>query len=347
MSSIEEQIQEASARNAELLRTLAETDYAQPSLKEQIVLINDLQKQIEKNDKNLAFYDTQRKVELKDHEKYRDSHFRRFIYKATGNKDKFAEKASKEEKEYYDVLQKQHETTVLNNGLKEQHDEAKRVRGELETAVELHNHSQLELDSLYNSIFAGETSRFPEEDALERESDNSLQRYHDLRTKLEEEMRVIKLVNQAQGKVKTALQHMGDARSASRMDMFGFDGIADAMERSALTKADIAYRDARSFAERANFDDLPAVNINHGHIMRDIVFDNIFTDMQFHEEIKRAQNEMGKFSNFINQKLVMSQDRKKDVEVELKQAEKDLEAARTNLQAERMKLFEQVAKRAP
>ncbi|CAG9947627.1 unnamed protein product [Clonostachys rosea f. rosea IK726] len=347
MSSIEQQIRDASARNAELLRTLAETDYAQPSLKEQIILIDDLQKQIEKNSKNLQFYDSQRKAELKDHEKYRDSHFRRFLYKATGNKDKFAEKASKEEKEYYDVLQKQHETTVLNNGLKEQHEEAKRVRGELETAVELHNHSQLELDSLYNSIFAGETPRFPEEDALERESDNSLQRYHDVRTKLEEEMRVMKLVNQAQGKVKEALRHMDDARSASRMDMFGFDGIADAMERSALTKADIAYHDARNFAERANFDDLPAVNINHGHIMRDVIFDNIFTDMQFHEEIKRAQSEMEKFGNFIKQKLTISQDRKKGIEVELKQAEKDLETARINLQEERMKLFEQVAKSAP
>ncbi|VUC32759.1 unnamed protein product [Clonostachys rosea] len=347
MSNIEQQIQEASARNAELLRTLAETDYAKPSLKEQVILINDLQKQIDKTDKDLKLYDTQRKAELKDHEKYRDSHFRRFLYKATGNKDKFAEKASKEEKEYYDVLQKQHETTVLNNGLKEQHEEAKRVRGELETAVELHNHSQIELDNLYNSIFAGETPRFPEEDALERESDNSLQRYHDIRTKLEEEMRVMKLVNQAQAKVKEALRYMDDARSASRMDMFGFDGIADAMERSALAKADIAYRDARNFAERANFDDLPAVNINHGHIMRDVVFDNIFTDMQFHEEIKRAQNEMEKFGNFIKQKLVISQDRKKDVEVKLKEAEKDLETARVNLQDERMKLFEQVAKGAP
>lgn len=41
-----------------------------------------------------------------DHKKYRDAHFKRVRYWTKGGKDKFEEKASKEEKEWLEAVQK-------------------------------------------------------------------------------------------------------------------------------------------------------------------------------------------------------------------------------------------------
>ncbi|KAH7161047.1 hypothetical protein EDB81DRAFT_783758 [Dactylonectria macrodidyma] len=343
MSDIKQQIQQASARNAELLLVLAQTDHAAPALQEQLRFIKDLEAQLATTNKQLNTLEAKRVSELADHVKYRDSHVRRFMFKATGRKEKFEARAAKEEEEYYDVLQQQHETTTVNNNLKFQLEEAQNTRTELQEADTLHSNTQRELDNLYNAIFAGATPHFPEEDELEKQSDSALQRYHDTRVRHEEEKNVVSLILKAVERVKYASIQMEEARSASRMDLFGGGLLADAMERSALSKADIAIREARTLTSRAHFDDLPRVGINQGHIMRDVFFDNIVTDMQFHEEIKRGQAEVATFARALQDRLAASKDRLNAVEGELKEREQSLEEARRLLQAERQKVFERVS----
>jgi hypothetical protein len=345
MYTIFDAIHEASGRNADLLGKLAETDAAAAGLPSQTSLVSDLKRQITANEANLKRLDRKRQSELADHEKYRDSNVRRFLFRATGQKDKFAERAEKEQKEYYDVLQEQHEKTVVNDGLKTQLEEAERVQAEMEVADALHREAQSELENLYNSIFSGETPRFPEEDALEEESNAALQQYHDVRVRWEEEGRVVAALKKAKETVKVSLDHMDDARSASRMDMMGFDGIADAMERSSLAKAEVSYRETKSLAAQAGYTDLPDVNINHGHFFRDVFFDNIFSDMQFHEEIKRGQMEMQKLADALTQRMTRSRDRQAAVADELRQMEEKLEDARKRLQDKRAELFQQFAEK--
>ncbi|VUC25504.1 unnamed protein product [Clonostachys rosea] len=341
MSTFGKQIQQASRRNTELLQILAETDYAVPTLKEQQRLIYDLDKELNNNYVLLRHLNDQREAELKDHVRYRDSHFRRFLFKATGNKDKFAAQASKEEKEYFDLLRRHHETTVLNESLKQQLEGARAAVAQLEPQAKIHQAAQQELDNLYNSIFGGETPHFPAEDALERESEMALQRYHNVRMRHEQQTQIVKLMTEATRKVKHAADLMASARTASRMDIMG-NNMADIVERSALGQAEMAYREARHLAQLARFDDLPSVNINQGHVMSDMLMDNIFSDMAFHEEIKRGQREMESFEWKLGQRLKMVQDRMKDVQLELVQAEKELEVGRIRLQAERMRVFEQL-----
>ncbi|KPM41691.1 hypothetical protein AK830_g4829 [Neonectria ditissima] len=343
MSDIKEEIQRASAKNAELLLVLAQTDHAAPALQEQLRFIKDLEAQLDTTGKQLKTLETKRVLELADHVKYRDSHVRRFMFKATGRKEKFEARAAKEEEEYYDVLQQQQETTTVNNNLKFQLEEAQKTRAELQEADTLHKNTQSELDNLYNSIFAGATPHFPEEDELEKQSDAALQRYHDTRVRKEEEKNIVSLLTKAVEQVKFASKQMEEARSASRMDLFGGGLLADAMERSALSKADVAIREARTLASRARLDDLPPVGINQGHIMRDVFFDNIVTDMQFHDEIKRGQAEVATFALALQERLVTATDRLTAVEREMKEREQGLEEARRLLQVERQKVFERVS----
>ena len=98
MSSIQEKIQQAASQNASLLQGLQETDSAPSQLQQQDAYINDLNHQIAVINQRVNKLKQATAAELRDHEKYRDSTMRRFAHKATGRKEKFAEKAAKEEK---------------------------------------------------------------------------------------------------------------------------------------------------------------------------------------------------------------------------------------------------------
>jgi hypothetical protein len=344
MADFTTKIQEAAVKNAELQRTLTETDHAEPDLKAQSRYIEDLQKEIWLADKDLEKLEKQRLKELDDHEKYRDSTVKRFLFKATGQGTKFAERASKEEREYFDILEKEHEAKKVNEGNKSQLAEAMRVKDELESLVILRQDAQRQLDSLYHDIFSGTTPSFPKEDELEKLSNDALQAYHDTRTRHEDSNIKVKLLVDAVKKLDEASKQMAEARSASTADMFGFGGsIADAMERSALGKAAVAVEQARSLADRASAGTLPNVRIHQGSIMGDVIFDNIFSDMAMHEEIKRAEQEVEKMKIAVRFKLGTMNEEKNDLETELRQREFTLDETRKDLQAERQKVFEQVA----
>src|SRR5690349_2668652 len=98
MTSIHTKIQEAAGKNAQLLQGLHETDAAPSQLQQQKAYIRDLDAQITNSTKRVNDLKRKTAVELIDHEKYRDSTFRRFAHKASGKKERFAEKAAKEEK---------------------------------------------------------------------------------------------------------------------------------------------------------------------------------------------------------------------------------------------------------
>lgn len=102
--SLETKIQSASARNAELLHILHETDSAVPDLEGQKRYIVDLERQAADAAHRLEQLGSRRKRELKEHESYRDSVMKRFAYKIGGKMEKFEARAAKEEREYFDVL---------------------------------------------------------------------------------------------------------------------------------------------------------------------------------------------------------------------------------------------------
>ncbi|EFQ34269.1 uncharacterized protein GLRG_09413 [Colletotrichum graminicola M1.001] len=182
-SELESKILQAAVRNRELLAVLAETDNAIPDLTQQRRLIADLDRQLQQSDRTLGALEARRKKELRDHEKYRDSVMRRFVHKAVGKRDKFDERAAREEREYFDALQEEHRERELNGNLRAQLAAAREAGVPLEAAARRHDEAQCDLDTLYDSIFAGPTTTatasYPDEDRLEREADEARRAYHD------------------------------------------------------------------------------------------------------------------------------------------------------------------------
>jgi hypothetical protein len=345
---VQARIQQASAKNKELLRILADTDHANPALEQHNRFVADLEEEMKLSNQRIKQLDAKRAKELKDHEKYRDSVMRRFAYKVSGQREKFEERADREECEYFTVLQDEHREKQMNANLEAQLLEAYKARGELKNTAQLHDDMQRELDNLYHSIFAGPTPGFPDEDQKEQTANQALQAYHEIKSKAEAEQYAVRLLKEGKLNMTSALSEMENALSHSRVDMFGGGSMHDMMERNALHKAEMQIQEARMKVLQAQrmspfVGELPTAQINHGNLVTDVFFDNIFTDMAFHDEIKRSKESVKRVAEAMDKMLRDTEERHRQLAQELSSKEKHLVNSRQILQKARQTAFESVA----
>ncbi|KAI0016428.1 hypothetical protein F4780DRAFT_759337 [Xylariomycetidae sp. FL0641] len=348
MASVTSKIQDAAPRNKELLNILSETDHAIPALQQQNIFINDLDRQLSDVENRIAALEKERAKELKDHEKYRDSVMKRFAYRVSGKTDKFAAKAEKEEREYFDVLQKSHKAQSEKENLQGMRADAQSTRSDLEAQVARHNQAQQDLDSLYNSIFQGPTPEFPEEDASERNSESALHAYHDSRVRMEAELQAVQSLDEARKQLNNALASIEDALDHSRMDMFGGGTVSDMMERDALFQAERAVGRMYALVAQAqrmspHVQSLPPAHIAEGNLTSDVFFDNIFSDMAFHDKIKDSRDELRRAGDALIVQLANAQSRHQACQQEMARNAGALNTARLNLQRARQRIFERAS----
>lgn len=352
MSEVTQAIASAGPRNAQLLSVLAESDYAPAALQQQKAYIADLEASIKRQDAAIAKLEASTKKELKDHEKFRDSHVKRLAYKLGGKKEKFEEKASKEEREYFDAVFAQKAAEDERVMLRDQLKDAQRVKGELDGTAETHRQAQEELDELYNSIFAGPTPEFPEEDAKEFPVYDAEKRRGDLQTKLTAGAQALKSLGGAEQCMRISLAEMNRALDWSTFDVFGGGSFSDLMERSAISDASSAAARAQTLVEQArrmdnNIQSLGPIEIAQHNILSDVLFDNIFTDLHFHEKIKQSTLEVQKALVRVSEQKKLATQRSDALQRQITQAESDLMEARKALQKVRQEAFEKVGASHP
>lgn len=346
-STVESKIREVAPRNAELLQILADTDSAIPDCANHVQFIKDLEKEYHDIQSRIRQATRSREKESADHAKYRDSVMRRFAFKVSGNREKFDERAKKEEEEYFQALQVETQQKEMFKNLEEQLNEAKRVRRELEVKAEQNRSAQEALDNIYHGIFKGPTPGFPEEDAREGDVAAALRVYQETRQITETKSQAVRHMKEATLQLATAKRSMQEALSASRHDMFGGGSMWDMMERNALHKAEMAIATARTSVIQAQalmpeVRDLPVVDIAHGNLMSDVFFDNIFTDMAFHDKIHASVAMVDKCDKALNQEVQLALGRENDYRQNLATKEKNLQVARQALQKARQDAFERV-----
>jgi hypothetical protein len=348
MSDLKVQIQANSAKNKSLLETLAETDHAAPALEQHRRFLESLKWDLEQSSSRRARYDNARKAELRDHEDWSTSRFKKFAYRATGQGTKFQERASKEEREYFDALQKLHEEEKIHASLTSRVAEAQAALGELENVAQINGETQRKLDALYASIFEGPTPQFPGDDEREARSNQAQQAYHGARVRYEADGQVVKLLNSAVRSMQTSLRSMEDALSASRADIFGVGGsMADMMERNHLSQAERYVHDAQLQVMQAqkispHVGDFPRVAFVQQSFLGDVLFDNVFSDMAMHDKLKDGRMDFERASVWAHDQLAAARDRHRAAGDELKARQGDLENARRDLQKFREGVFERV-----
>ena len=345
--SVQERLVQASLRNTEILQGLNETQYAASSLKQSEAYLCDLDREIEQCDSQIKDLALKTRAEHKDHKKYEESTFRRFFYRAGGKKESFAEKASKEEREYVEALNAEVKAKSRRDEWSFNREIAKIRHAELEKANQTHLKLQAELDALYNSIFSGPTPEFPMEDQKEWAYRQACDTFATLEHRHEAEKQALHCLLEANKFMIETLHELAEACTYSRMDMWGGGTLTDMMERDAL-------HIARNAADKVNMlvsqaqrispetQGLGKLQIAHGH-GADIWFDNIFSDMAMHDDIKSSQAQCEYESRNLRDSVERARSRETLLSVQAGEALQRLEWTRMELQQVRQEAFQRVA----
>ncbi|KAF1930483.1 uncharacterized protein M421DRAFT_58880 [Didymella exigua CBS 183.55] len=347
MSSIQSQVHEAASQHAQLIRGLAETDQALSQLQQQDTYLKDLKAQEASTAKHVEELRRKTDLELKDHKKYSESTFRRFAHKATGRKERFAEKAGKEEREYFDAIMEQKTAEDELAYVRQLKAEAELQRQKFDSESTRHNHLQQQLDHLYNSIFAGQTPGFPEEDCKEEACNVSSQHVQSLHQELEKERHVLFLLRQTSTKLGEARSFLNDAHGMSQWDMFGGGTMVSMHKRNLLERAESSIQQVRMLQQQLqqvapHLPSLGQLNIASGSIWGDIVFDNIFSDMEMHDKIKDSEAQVDRAGHKCGDMVRQSEQTELNLLGDVRSANERLKYTRIELQRAREEAFRAV-----
>ncbi|KAJ8113314.1 hypothetical protein OPT61_g4520 [Boeremia exigua] len=347
MTSIQSKVHEAASQHAHLLQGLAETDQAPSQLQQQDAYLKDLKAQETSTSKRVEDLRKKTNLELQDHKKYSESTFRRFAHKASGRKERFAEKAAKEEREYFDAMQEQKTGEDELAYVRQLKAEAEVLRQKFDSDTTRHNELQSQLDQLYNSIFAGQTPEFPDEDRKEEACNAASQHVQSIHQELEKERHVLFLLRQISTKLSEARRHLDDAHSMSQWDMFGGGTMASMQKRSHLERAESSIQQVRMLQQQIqhvapHLPSLGQLNIASGSIWGDVVFDNIFSDMEMHDKIKDSEAQVDKAGHKCGDMVRESEQREQRLLGDVQNANRQLKDARIELQNARETAFKGV-----
>ncbi|KAJ7024888.1 hypothetical protein C8F04DRAFT_1130131 [Mycena alexandri] len=339
---------ENTAYNAQPLAAIAELDYVPPALEQQESYLADLEKEWVQLTDEITFLEEQTRKEKKEHEALRDSTTRRFAAKITGKKEKFEAKASKEEKEYIEALEKEMQHKRQQETLETLIAEAKALRLDLQRKLERYNKTKQDLAALYSKVFDGPTQAYPEDDQLEYKLQQAQNRYNEIQGSLNRESQALHLLDSADSALEMCCSQLQEALGYSQMDMYGGGHVTDMMERNALTAAQGHASQAKMFVQQAMMSSpqvqlMGQITIGHGSFISDVIFDNIFTDMAFHEKIKASMSNVeGVKSNVIAQ-YNLTKLRTRGIGADLKVAADALTHARSALNAFRCSVFDSLS----
>lgn len=350
--SAQQLLLEAANKNAELLRGLNETESASSSLEQSQAYLDDLDREIDICNTEIQHLEKKTAAELKDHKKYAESITLRFISRAVGKSEQFAEKASKEEREYVEAVAAENQTKSRLEEWTKKRDEARKQHATLETTNKTHKRLQSELDALYSSIFAGPTPDFPGEDQKESAVHEAKEAFDFVKQQHEAESQAAKCLVDAQGSMMEALQWLKKAHDFSRTDMRGPGTVSDIVERNSLSKAQRAMEKVKMLVEQAQrlSPDIPGLgnfDISQAYVLSAIILDDIFGDMARHARINNSQAQAQKEAQALSVASTKVRNRSQQLEQEAADALTRLETARRELQRIRREAFESFERPPP
>lgn len=305
--SIESAVSSQASRNYTLAATL-------DKISEAPGLLQACNKRIEEGKQNTdkflgqtRTFELKRRQLLRTHNGYRESRFKRFFHRATGNTDKFNMKAAKAEEEYVEAV------TQLKTA-EDNLSEAKRnlemdtsKLPELQNTAAHYDNTARELDSLLDSIFAGPTPGYEHEDAVEAKCNEALRNIQDAEQAYSREMLAHNNIKSSQGVLANAIQCARQALTSAGMDMLG-SYSANALKRSSLQSAEVMANQAVIFLNTAK-QTSPSVEVPKmfvapkGGLFMDVYFDNIISDYSYYKKATKSKEDLDEMTAKVNEEM--------------------------------------------
>ncbi|KAH8107366.1 hypothetical protein DFH11DRAFT_1637560 [Phellopilus nigrolimitatus] len=194
-----------------------------------------------------------RKSEHKDLDKLQRSSSRRFLFRVThGGKEGLERKLEKEEREYIEAAQAEHNESQAITELREAEKNARTKKADLELQVKKRKEMLKQIKDLHASAFEGPSPDFPEEDAAEDEVGAAELHFEHMQTLLSHEDTVFGILNQAAACANGAQSALQSANMSATYDTFGIGGLwAEMAESDSLIKAQTLAAQAQRHLERA------------------------------------------------------------------------------------------------
>ncbi|KAJ7161037.1 hypothetical protein C8R46DRAFT_1284951 [Mycena filopes] len=337
------------------------------ALKEQEELIRGLETTAKQNAARISALEQKTLKERKEHETLRDSTARRFAAKVTGRKEKFEAKASKEERcalhtlisqcdrclfsfvgKYVEALEKEVQEKRQQANLETMIHEAKAVRNDLLSKVQVYNTTKQKLEALYHEIFDGPTQAYPEDDQLEERLRQAQDFYNDIQAWLNRASQSTAMLQSADSALQSCSRALQEALNYSEWDTWGGGTFTDMMERNALSSAEGFAMQAATYVQQAQIADpqvqpIGEISIARGSFVSDVLFDNIFTDLAFHKKIKASALNLEAVHFNLKQQLNLARSRAGAIGADLNGAADALARARAALDAFRRHVFDELA----
>lgn len=351
--SIYENIAAARDRHSQILSSLTAVDRAPAALKSHDVYLSDLRSELSQTNRDLQDVRKQTHAEREKHASFRDSTVRRLMYRATGKRADFEERAEKEMRGYYGALERENETQAQKEMLEAQIGEAVSQKRELERACNERAALSDELEAMYRSLFEGPTEEFPEEDAQEQVTKTAQRRYGELSERLDNINRAAQCLAKAQLTIKQALLGLFEAVRHCERDVWGFGGIlADMGQQNCLSQAQQKVSQTQMLVNQAmrldhSVQPLPAMNIVQHDMISGLIFDNAFYNISFLKRVQESFNEVKQAEHALGVQLRRSKSRAADMQEDVGEATATLDSAQQELRRIREQAFMQAAEPPP
>ena len=349
MSATHSRILAAAADNARLLTTLSETDYAISALQQNNSYIATLKKETAQEELNLKKVSQKVAKEFKEHKDYRDSHMKRLAYKLGGKKEKFQAEASKEEREWLEAVQEELHTKKTLEQLRNNLADATKTNSDLNAVAAVHSNTQTELDALYRTIYDGPTPDIPGEDAKENNVKAAEGTFNAIQLRLSTENQARAILLDADNFLNRACANIEEALDAATADAWGVGGsFADMAKSSALAKAQSHVSQVQMLINQvARVQPLVRpignMDIPEMRFMTDMVFDNIFSDLNAKDRIRDSQRGLQLAKQKLVGELHAADERIAGIQRELNDARAFLDGKREELQQIRAAAFDRIA----
>ena len=337
----------AAPRNYRLRQTIYNTSDVYDNIAKNDSYIASQKSEIAELNNKLTLLEVERRKELKEHVSYRDSKFKRFGYKISGNMDKFHARAAKEEKEYHDVLERIRDSNDRLVTLNSQLDSAMTKGAELQNTKNLREASVEQIEEILDSIFGGPTIGYDDEDDIETQQKAAFKSFKELEKSLEKENNANMALKQANYILGGAMKSMNDALKASQMDMFGYR-TADYFEREALGNCQMQVNQAFGYLRSAQ-ENLPETNFPAsfqtpaGNWWTDVFFDNIIFDAMFHSKIKKSKAELENIVSDVGTAMQKSDESLSSIQSRTASAKSVFDKLSNDLFYTRQRIIEQIA----
>jgi hypothetical protein len=329
--SLEQQIQNENERFHALFDRLSDTQWSEAALPEAQARLEACQNQASRTqDKINAFNSAadkehKRLIEIKGHG------IRHAWYKVRGQLEQRLDEQEKTSLREFEKCKEEEQRSAV---LKEEIHSAQKFLHQCQSAYDEYVKTKRALDELLEHFFSGETPSYPNEDAMEqnlkktKEQLINLQNYHRVFTQ------GFHLLQRAHQAITVCRRQLDDALDMNTFDLFSHSSFADMAVSSHLAKARDASTQAQQLVNEARrvYPDIPQIGelyIKQDNLVFNIMFDNIWTDMNMRQMIRDASDRISRADAVLMNILLIIKEKLEKCEADRDKTSKDVKRLAT------------------